>query len=103
MRKYNTLAGGGEEEALRLSSSGAEPGINCNNSSSMSEITEGGKGAILTALINVHVNTQTLVNKPALRWTRPTTHGHTTSSIVSSRNKEMRNQSSRGKYSNYKL
>lgn len=44
MRKYNTLAGGGEEEALRLSSSGAEPGINCNNSSSMSEITEGGKG-----------------------------------------------------------
>ena len=69
VRSYNTPEGSGEEEASRLSSSGAAPSVNCNNSSSMSEITEGERGyphsADKHAHENPHTHILTLVNKSA--------------------------------------
>lgn len=57
-----------EEEPLRPSASGAEPSVNCNNSSSMREITEAERGYPHSADRHARENSH--------RWTNKHTCGH---------------------------
>lgn len=74
MRNYNTPEGR-EEEPLELSSSEAEPNVNSNKSSSMSEITEGKKG-LSSLQINTHLKIHTYLLSKQIS-TPVHTSGHT--------------------------